>query len=185
LHGISSFKEVADYVSNLHYGGESGFLNINSVVCILPFDKLKEFLVSAVWGELLHIVRTEIFYQLSGEPMSKLGDDFVVEKLPEEANASFQLQKNFVVKILNKDAPLTIALNEGVFYSLIFTKEELYTILGKDLCISLDMFLSLGDSEAVAETYYAVMKSEPHVGGQENKTLDMQMLVEWSLPSVI
>ncbi|XP_018026712.1 uncharacterized protein LOC108682107, partial [Hyalella azteca] len=153
LHGISSFKKFVNYVSNLPHVRESGFLNINSVLSNSLFDKLKEFLVSTIWGELLHVVGTEIFHQLSGEPMSKLGNDSTVEKLTEETNASFQLQKNFVVKISNKDEPLTVALNEGVFYSLIFSKEEVYTVLGKDLCTLLDVSLCLGGSEAVAESY--------------------------------
>ena len=48
VHGISSFKEFVDYVSNLPHVRESGFLNINSVLSVSLFDKLKETLVSAV-----------------------------------------------------------------------------------------------------------------------------------------
>ncbi|XP_018014214.1 uncharacterized protein LOC108671228 [Hyalella azteca] len=48
LHGVSSFNKFVDYVSNLPQVKSSDFLDINPVLSITLYDKLKETLVASV-----------------------------------------------------------------------------------------------------------------------------------------
>jgi hypothetical protein len=80
---------------------------------------------------LLHVVGTKFFHLLSGEPLSTLGDDFFVEKFPEEKTNDFNLQSNFEIKISTKDELIRVTLNEGELYSLIFSGSKLYSAFVK------------------------------------------------------
>jgi hypothetical protein len=60
-----------------------------------------------------------------------LGDDFFVEKFPEEKTNDFNLQSNFEIKISTKDELIRVTLNEGELYSLIFSGSKLYSAFVK------------------------------------------------------
>jgi hypothetical protein len=178
-------SDFVDFVSNLPHVRESDSLSIDPVLSHLLYDRLQETLVLTIWGELRHVIGTKFSHLLSGKPLSTLSDDFFVEKFPEEKTKDFNLQSNFKIKISTKDKLICLTLNEGKLYSLIFSDSKLYSAFLKELCTILDVALSLGGSEAIVESYYAVMKSQHQDRGQENETLDVRTLVDWSLPYVI
>ena len=53
---------------------------------------------------------------------------------------------------------------------------------GKECCIAIDVVLGMSGSEAVVESYYSVMKTQPMVGDQSNNTLVQRTNVDWSFP---
>ena len=45
--------------------------------------------------------------------------------------------------------------------------------------------MNMGETEAIAESYYSVMNTHRNDGGQHNDTLDMRTLIDWCLPPVL
>ena len=55
---------------------------------------------------------------------------------------------------------------------------------GSHSCIILDIALSKGGPEAIAESFYATMRNQQQPGGQGNNTLTMRSKLSWCLPSL-
>ena len=56
---------------------------------------------------------------------------------------------------------------------------------GKKVCLLVDIALAKGGPESVVESYYSVMKSQQHDGGQDNKNLSLRAKLDWSLPNLL
>ena len=77
-----------------------------------------------------------------------------------------------------------VQLNESAIYKSIFN-EEVYTMLGQEICLLIDVALAKGGPESVVESYYSVMKSQQQDGGQNNKNLSLRTKLDWSLPNIL
>ena len=63
-----------------------------------------------------------------------------------------------------------------------YTNEAIYEKLGKEMCIVVDIAVAMSGTEAVAESFYSVMKSQTMSGGQANNTLVQRTNIDWCFP---
>lgn len=76
----------------------------------------------------------------------------------------------------------TCHLDEGLLIEYFYTQVPLYSAAGKPWCVTLDVALASGGSEAIAESAYSVIASQQHCGGQSNDTLTLRSKLDWNLP---
>ncbi len=72
------------------------------------------------------------------------------------------------------EKPIHAELNEPAVYSSIYCNEEIYSAIGIESCVAIDIALAKGGTEAVVESLYSVMKSQQSTGGQSNETLALR-----------
>ena len=73
-------------------------------------------------------------------------------------------------------------IQEDEFFALFYVNESIYSGIGKEFCIALDVALATSGCEAVVEGFYSVMKAHKKAGGQSNEVLVERVIVDWSLP---
>ena len=67
-----------------------------------------------------------------------------------------------------------VCLNEQNVYKSFYAIEEIYSIAKPPSCAIIDIVLSKGEPEAIAESYYSAMRAQQQSGGQSNETLARQ-----------
>ena len=67
-------------------------------------------------------------------------------------------------------------------YLSLYTDESVYSKLGKEICLVIDIALAKGGSEAIVESFYSLRKCHKKAGGQNNETLSLRTKLDWSLP---
>jgi len=133
---------------------------------------------------LLHVAGTSIFVLPNNGDWKKFGKFSVTEFYPHISESS-SIYSHFRFKISACDEPIIAYLDEDALMKELYCNEEVYKYLGKPACIVIDVAISLGGSEAVAESLYSVADSQRQDGGQHNDTLDMRTIIDWNLPSVL
>ena len=69
--------------------------------------------------------------------------------------------------------PILAELNEEAVYHSIYCDEKVYDAMGIG-CVATDIALAKGGTEAIAESYYSVMRSQQCIGGQSNEILALR-----------
>ena len=78
-----------------------------------------------------------------------------------------------------------VRLNEHRFYQSFYSRKEVYEVAEPPACALLDIVLAKGGPEAIAESYYNLMRSQQQSGGQSNETLARRTKVNWCLSSLM
>ena len=137
---------------------------------------------------MLHVVGTRVLKVSKGDQKGKFIEyfgDFSFDTFSVHTeNKTFQLDKTFVIELKGSRQELYVHLDETSLWKEIYTNDKLFTALSKEACVVLDIARNMGGSEAVAESYYSVMKTQRKDGGQDNESIDMRTLIDWSLPPV-
>jgi len=110
---------------------------------------------------------------------------FTIKSFEPVSQNKFGMYNKYKIVTSCSDEPIIAHLDETLLWSLIYTNKSLYSRLGREVCILLDIAYNLGGTEAVAESYYSVMESQRQDGGQCNNTLDMRTLIDWCMPNVL
>ena len=63
-----------------------------------------------------------------------------------------------------------------------YSNREFYSRLGRSYCITYDVGLAKGVSEAIVESIYSVMKSQQHHRSLSNGVLVARTSIDWHLP---
>ena len=64
--------------------------------------------------------------------------------------------------------------NEDAFVEALYCDPVVYGLFGVEFCLSYDIALAMGGSEAIVESFYSVMGSQSKAGGQNNETLALR-----------
>ena len=78
----------------------------------------------------------------------------------------------------------TVRLHEQNVYQSSYADPEIYSIAKPPSYALLDIVLAKGGPEAIAESFYATMRSQQQGGGQLNETLTRRAKLMWCLPSL-
>lgn len=70
--------------------------------------------------------------------------------------------------------PALAELNEEAVYHSIYCDENVFDAIGIEGCVAMDIALAKGGTEAIAESFYSVMKSQQCIGGQSNEILALR-----------
>lgn len=78
----------------------------------------------------------------------------------------------------------TVRLQEQSFYSSVYSNEDVYSVATTPSCALLDIALSKGGPESIAESFHNSMRAQQQSGGQLNETLARRTKLNWCLPSL-
>lgn len=101
-----------------------------------------------------------------------------------KGSAKLKLQNSYSLTcgVGNNQRTIEATLNEEALYKSIYTDETLYTAIGVECCVAIDVSLAKGGPEGIAESYYSVMSSQISAGRQSNETLALRLVL---LPAII
>ena len=80
---------------------------------------------------------------------------------------------------------LKARVHEENVVSLFYNNRCIYSSLGKEMCIALDIALAASGCEAIVEGFYSVIAAHKMSGGQGNSVLVQRAIVDWCIPNPI
>lgn len=99
-------------------------------------------------------------------------------------NTNYFCLKN-VYEMKSAIGNVNVSVNEENIYKSIYTDPDIFALLGKEVCICIDISLAKGGTEAIVESFYSSMKAQTKYGGQTTDTLALRTKLEWTLPPVL
>jgi hypothetical protein len=138
------------------------------------FHRMKQALKSYLWkdtGE--HLAKWFYLSSPCQQWLKKL------EKIDPSSDTSVSCLSNTYLLTLEDTSgrPFKAKLNEAQVYHSIYTDERLFNEIGCEGCITIDIALAKGGTEAIVESYHSVMKSQKMCGGQCNATLALRYVL--------
>lgn len=94
----------------------------------------------------------------------------------------FELIPKFTIEFADH-TKLTGQLDEDKFLKVIFTESPVYNTIGRTAMICVDVANALGGSEAIAESFYSVMKHHAMDGEQSPEVLENRGIIDWGAPN--
>ena len=177
-HGKREFKDFYSYICSLPH--------IMELYLSEPTMNLSPPLAESVYDKFKLLVFEVIFYNIGNcrstwfpptNALIKHGDipaGFSIKMSPYEIDDFCDFQYG--------DTIVTTRFDEIAAFSSLFTTEEIYDRIGREMCIAVDIALAMSGSEAVVESYYSVMKTQTMPGGQLNDTLVQRTNIDWCFP---
>ena len=92
----------------------------------------------------------------------------------EDKKANMYCLGNVYSLRFGSEKPIHAELNEPAVYESIYCDEEIYSAIGIEGSIAIDIALAKRGTEAVVESFYSVMKSQQSIGNQTNDTLALR-----------
>ena len=172
FHGVDDFSKFYSYVCSLPHvkqlaQEEDTFLD--SAFASTVFHHIKQALKAYLWRDASeHLVKWFSIPASSAAPLKKL------EVVDPSTEASTSLGNTFQLALEGRKQPLKTKLNEAEVFRSIYTDETLFTSIGIEGCIAIDIALAKGGTEAAVESYYSVMKGQKKFGSQSNETLALR-----------
>ena len=139
-------------------------------------SNLKEAYRYAIWEEGAN----GWFIDVNTKEQVVYGDQTLM-RLKHYRDCSFH---TFFEMTFSNDTSVRAMLDESLIYESFYNSQSIYNIAGKESCALLDIALSKGGPEAIAESFYNCMRHHQHPGGQHNWTLTTRAKVAWCLPSI-
>ena len=174
-YGKENFEKLFDYVCSLEHvqalasDENNDELLFDSAFANTIHLKIKQALKKALWKEDgQHLLRW------FGLPDGKAYGPLQKLELAVDDDMPFALGNRYAITVQNSGQQFIAELNETEVYRSIYTDEHLFTAIGIEGCVSIDIALAKGGTEAVVESYYSVMNSQKKSGGQQNETLALR-----------
>ena len=89
---------------------------------------------------------------------------------------------DFFCLTLDDASKFNVKFLEWKWLALFYENESIYTNIGKESCIALDVALGNSGWEAFVEGFYILVNVHEKPGGQSNDILVQRALVDWTLP---
>ena len=67
-------------------------------------------------------------------------------------------------------------VNEDKVYESIYRNDTIYSLIGPEGCVAMDISLGKGGTEAVVESAYSAMGSQNQLGSISNETLTLRYI---------
>ena len=148
----------------------SADLNLRPSDICLILRRFKRLLFDIIWRNKYNVL-SQLFVDSKGDETDQLKSGHLVSIIPIK-EAKFMLddvRSKFTVKFL-----------EWKLLALFYEKESIYTDIGKEFCIALDVALGSSRCEAIVEGFYILVNVHKRSGGQSNEILVPRALVDWT-----
>ena len=175
-YGVEECKSVLVTASNMAHIKQSG-MDFDSRLAHRYMGRIKEAVMAGIWTLLC-----PEWFMLQGEDNGPLHPQDCKLVLF-EAISSNCLDALFHMKFDNGKT-FDVRLNEQNVYKSFYANEEIYSIAKPPSCAIIDIVLSKGGPEAIAESYYSAMRAQQQSGGQSNETLARRTKLSRCLPSL-
>ena len=146
-------------------------LQVSTDLNLLPYDILlilrcfKRLLLDIIWRNNYNVL-SQNFVDSKGDEIDWLKSGHLVSIIPiKEAN--FMLD-DFFCFTLDDGSKFTVKVLEWRLLALFCENESIYTNIGKEFCIALDVVLGSSGCEPVVEGFYILVNVHKKSGGQTN-----------------
>ena len=100
-----------------------------------------------------------------------------------ERDKSPGIRQTSVLTLL-KGKKIKAVLDESKLIEMLYTVESVYTKLGPEFMLSLNIAMASGGNEAIAERFYAIMDTQRQRCHQSNLILELRTKLVWLLPHI-
>ena len=184
-HGKKQFSGLVSYICSIPHIKDlckpNSSLKFTPVLAPTVYNTIKSAMVEVIWNNLGNC-RALWFPPTKSVPSTavvKHRDSFTVSFVK---NTLYDIDDFCEFHYGNNMC--TARFDEMSVFSSMYVNEEIYEIIGQEMCIAVDIALGMSGSEAVVESYYSVMGSQTMPGGQLNNTIVQRTNIEWCLPMV-
>ena len=188
--GDMEFREVYQYISKCSHVIRSN-LRFDPIMATRVHDRIKAAIASTVWGANFSSVGVNMLKIVDGDEKGKcLGDAKLVLNLASlsveqfckvQISEHFTLETVFQIKLVGLDTVYTVSVSKSVIWEAVYTNSSFFNVIGREGCFILDFAYNIGGSEAIAETYFGIMKSQMK-DNQDPETTNMRTLIKMCLP---
>ena len=113
----------------------------------------------------------------SGKPLKQ----YVTSLVPDTSTSSI---RQILRLILLNGKQFKAILDEPVLIETLYNVKEIYSRIGPEFVIALDVALATGGSEAIAESFYSVMDAQKQRCHESNRIMELRAKIDWLLPHV-
>ena len=154
-------------------------LNLRPSYICLILRRFKRLLFDIIWRNKYNVL-SQLFVDSKGDETDQLKSGHLVSIIPIK-EAKFMLD-DFFCFTLDDGSKLTVKFLEWKLLALFYENESIYTDIGKEFCIALDVALGSNGCESIVEGFYILVHVHKKSGGQSNDILVQRALVDWTLP---
>ena len=185
--GFKRFLELVCRQDHIQSAIQDGILQLEHGLSHVLHRKLKQTLKQIVWENKDLMVK---WFSVVKKKSVSLALELptsarTLQTLTLLPNSSSPLDAQFYVTFFGGERKYHVQLDESAVIKSIYADEDVFNLLGKELCLVIDIALAKGGPEAVVETYYSVVKSQQQAGGQTNENLSLRAKLDWSLPNIL
>ena len=112
-----------------------------------------------------------------GKPLTQ----YFISLAPDPSSSG--IRQGFKVTLLD-GKEVTAFLDEPLLVETLYNVKEVYSRIGPEFMVALDIARSTGGSEAIAESFYSVMDTQRQRCHQSNRIMELRTKIEWLLPPV-
>jgi hypothetical protein len=175
-YGVEECKAVLATASKMLHIKQSG-MDFDPRLAHRYMSRIKEAIMAGIWTLLC-----PEWFMLHGADSIPLHPQDSKLVLFESINSD-GLDVLFKMKFAN-GKEFDVRLHEQNVFKSFYANEEIYSIAKPPSCAIIDIVLSKGGPEAIAESYYSAMRAQQQSGGQSNETLARRTKLNWCLPSL-
>ena len=162
-YGRNEFAQLCSYLNRLLPTRGIHDLDIHEELADMVFTRIKQVMVSLIWGDLFQTVGSSVLKitsgSSSGKRLSELDGDAFVNKFGIAENSSeFMLEEAFTIKLSTCESVLRVVLDETKLYDTFYENKMITDMFAREGCFISDFVFNMGGSEALAETYFGAMK---------------------------
>jgi hypothetical protein len=161
MYGVEECQAVLAVVSKMAHIIKSG-MDFDPRLAFLFMEKIKKAVKIGIWDGLC----LDWFVLAEGTtalPMNTKPTSFELVET-ETLDALFKLR-------FASGKEFTVRLQEQRFYRSFYSNKDIYNVATPSSCALLDIVLSKGGPEAIAESFYTSMRAQQQSGGQSNENL--------------
>ena len=156
-------------------------MQISADLNLLPYDiclilrHFKRLLFDIIWQNKYNVL-SQLFVDSKGDEIDQLKSGHLVSIIPTK-EAKFMLD-DFFCLTLDDGSKFTVKFLEWKLLALFYENESIYTDIGKEFCIALDVALGSRGCEASVEGFYILLNVHKKSGVQSNDILFQGTLVD-------
>lgn len=161
MYGVEECQAVSAVVSKMAHIIKSG-MDFDPRLAFRFMEKIKKAVKIGMWDGLC----LDWFVLAEGTtalPMNTKPTSFELVET-ETLDALFKLR-------FASGKEFTVRLPEQRFYRSFYSNKDIYNVATPSSCALLDIVLSKGGPEAIAESFYNSMRAQQQSGGQSNENL--------------
>lgn len=134
-------------------------------------------------------IRAKLFVAVNTKGEEETDSDWLrTQGNPEEVRVSTSQRADFLKTYYTFVFPqktYLVYFDFTSFVKAVYTNKSFYNVLQPSWCVLFDCALSLGTTEAIAESAYSSLSHHIQAGNQHNATAANRLVVDWATPDSV
>ena len=152
------------------------FKYLNESCSDFVYHRFKECFCEMFWGSLRE-------YGVSCMQLLPSAKQLTQHFTTMKGDNSVGIRQIFTLTLLNGEQVKAV-LDESKLIKIMFTVESIYSKLGPEFMLSLDIAIASGGSEAIAKNFYGMMDAQRQRCHQSNEIMELRTKIDWLVPCI-